>query len=180
MAELNPTDTTIVEKMRTNPNEGMKILMDQYQEKLYWHVRRLVVYEDDTEDMLQEIFIKIYLKFDSFKGDSSLFSWIYRLATNETLSFLRKKRMTNMPLDKARLQEADSFFEYGDKEAVALQESIHDLPPKQQTVFNLRYFDELSFKQIAEITNTSENAAKANYCFAKQKIIDRMKLLEIQ
>lgn len=179
MAELNPTDTTIVKKMRTNPNEGMRMLMDQYQEKLYWHVRRLVVYEADTEDMLQEIFIKIYLKFDSFKGDSSLFSWIYRLATNETLSFLRKKRTTNMPLDKASLQAADSFFEYGDKEAVALQESIHALPPKQQTVFNLRYYDELSFKQIAEITNTTENAAKANYCFAKQKIIDRMKLLEI-
>ncbi len=179
MAGMNPTDTTIIEKMRTNPNEGMRMLMDEYQEKLYWHVRRLVVYEDDTEDMLQEIFIKIYLKLDSFKGDSSLFSWIYRLATNETLSFLRKKKVNKLPLDKARLQAADSFFEYGDKEAVALLESIHDLPAKQQTVFNLRYYDELSFKQIAEITCTSENAAKANYCFAKQKIIDRMKLLAV-
>ena len=91
MAEMNPTDTTIIEKMRTNPNDGMRLLMDEYQERLYWHVRRLVVYEDDAEDLLQEIFIKIYLKFDSFKGNSSLFSWIYRLATNETLSFLRKK-----------------------------------------------------------------------------------------
>lgn len=92
MAEMNPTDTTIIEKMRTNPNDGMRLLMDEYQERLYWHVRRLVVYEDDAEDLLQEIFIKIYLKFDSFKGNSSLFSWIYRLATNETLSFLRKKK----------------------------------------------------------------------------------------
>lgn len=179
MAEMNPTDTTITEKMRTDPNEGMRLLMDEYQEKLYWHVRRLVVYEDDTEDMLQEIFIKIYLKFDSFKGNSSLFSWIYRLATNETLSFLRRKKVDKLPLDTARLQAADSFFEYGDKEAIALQESIHALPTKQQTVFNLRYYDDLSFKQIAEITNTSENAAKANYCFAKQKIVDRMKMLEI-
>ncbi len=179
MAEMNPTDTTITEKMRSDPNEGMRMLMDEYQERLYWHVRRLVVYEDDTEDMLQEIFIKIYLKFDSFKGNSSLFSWIYRLATNETLSFLRKKKVSNLPLDNARLQAADSFFEYGDKEAVALQESIHALPAKQQTVFNMRYYDDLSFKQIAEITNTSENAAKANYCFAKQKIIDKMKLLEM-
>lgn len=106
---MNPTDTTITEKMRTNPDEGMRMLMDEYQERLYWHVRRLVVYEDDTEDMLQEIFIKIYLKFDSFKGNSSLFSWIYRLATNETLSFLRKKKVSNLPLDNARLQAADSF-----------------------------------------------------------------------
>ncbi len=179
MAEINPTDTTIMEKMRTNPNEGMKLLMDEYQEKLYWHVRRLVVYEDDTEDLLQEIFIKIYLKFRSFKGNSSLFSWVYRLATNEALSFLRKKKRNGLPLDQARLQAADSFFEFGDKEAVALQESIHALPAKQQTVFNLRYYDDLSFKQIAEITNTSVNAAKANYCFAKQKIVDRMKLLEV-
>ena len=179
MAEINQTDATIMEKMRTNPNDGMKLLMDEYQEKLYWHVRRLVVYEDDTEDLLQEIFIKIYVKFNSFKGNSSLFSWIYRLATNEALSFLRKKKRDGLPLDQARLQAADSFFEFGDKEAVALQESIHALPAKQQTVFNLRYYDELSFKQIAEITHTSENAAKANYCFAKQKIVDRMKLLEI-
>ena len=125
------------------------------------------------------ILIKIYLKFDSFKGNSSLFSWIYRLATNETLSFLRKKKVSKVALDNAQTQAADSFFEYGDKEALALHDSIHALPAKQQTVFNLRYYDELSFKQIAEITSTSENAAKANYCFAKQKIIERMKLLEV-
>ena len=93
---MNPTDTTIIEKMRTNPNDGMRLLMDEYQERLYWHVRRLVVYEGDAEDLLQEIFIKIYLKFDSFKGNSSLFSWIYRLATNETLSFLRKKKVSKV------------------------------------------------------------------------------------
>lgn len=107
---MNPTDITITEKMRTDPNEGMRMLMDEYQERLYWHVRRLVVYEDDTEDMLQEIFIKIYLKFDSFKGNSSLFSWIYRLATNETLSFLRKKKVSNLPLDNARLASGRLFF----------------------------------------------------------------------
>ena len=115
---MNPTDTTIIEKMRTNPNDGMRLLMDEYQERLYWHVRRLVVYEDDAEDLLQEIFIKIYLKFDSFKGNSSLFSWIYRLATNETLSFLRKKKVSKVALDNAQTQAADSFFEYGDKEAL--------------------------------------------------------------
>ena len=175
---MNTTDATIIEKMRTHPNEGMRMLMDEYQERLYWHIRRLVVYEADAEDMLQEVFIKIYQKFDTFKGDSSLFSWIYRLATNATLSFLRKKKEQNLSLDKAKLQKADSFFEYGDREAVALQEAIHNLPPKQQTVFNLRYYDEMSFKQIAEITDSTESSAKANYCFAKQKIVDRMKMLE--
>ena len=175
---MNTTDATIIEKMRTHPNEGMRMLMDEYQERLYWHIRRLVVYEADAEDMLQEVFIKIYQKFDTFKGDSSLFSWIYRLATNATLSFLRKKKEQSLSLDKAKLQKADSFFEYGDREAVALQEAIHNLPPKQQTVFNLRYYDEMSFKQIAEITDSTESSAKANYCFAKQKIVDRMKVLE--
>ncbi len=175
---MNTTDATIIEKMRTHPDQGMRILMDEYQERIYWHIRRLVVYEEDAEDMLQEVFIKIYQKFDTFKGDSSLFSWIYRLATNATLSFLRKKKEESLSLDKARLQCAASYFEYGDREAVALQEAIHDLPPKQQTVFNLRYYDDLSFKQIAEITDTSESSAKANYCFAKQKIIDKMKMLE--
>lgn len=175
---MNTTDTIIMEKMRTQPNEGMKLLMDEYQERLYWHIRRLVVYEDDAEDMLQEVFVKIYQKFDTFKGNSSLFSWIYRLATNETLSFLRRKKEENLSLDMARLQTADSYFEYGDKEAIALQEAIHALPPKQQTTFNLRYYDELTFKQIAEIMETSESSAKANYCFAKQKIIERMKLLK--
>ena len=178
-SRMNTTDTIITEKMRTHPNEGMKMLMDEYQERLYWHIRRLVVHEDDAEDMLQEVFIKIYQKFDSFKGESSLFSWIYRVATNEVLSFLRKKKEEILPLDKARLHAADSYFEYGDKEAVALQEAIHNLPPKQQTTFNLRYYDELSFKQIAEITETSESSAKANFCFAKQKIIERMKQLEV-
>ena len=175
---MNTTDATIIEKMRTHPNEGMRMLMDEYQERLYWHIRRLVVYEADAEDILQEVFIKIYQKFDTFKGDSSLFSWIYRLATNATLSFLRKKKEQSLSLDKAKLQKADSFFEYGDREAVALQEAIHNLPPKQQTVFNLRYYDEMSFKQIAEITDSTESSAKANYCFAKQKIVDRMKMLE--
>ena len=175
---MNTTDATIIEKMRTHPNEGMRMLMDEYQERLYWHIRRLVVYEADAEDILQEVFIKIYQKFDTFKGDSSLFSWIYRLATNATLSFLRKKKEQNLSLDKAKLQKADSYLEYGDREAVALQEAIHDLPPKQQTVFNLRYYDEMSFKQIAEITDSTESSAKANYCFAKQKIVDRMKMLE--
>ena len=175
---MNTTDATIIEKMRTHPNEGMRMLMDEYQERLYWHIRRLVVYEADAEDILQEVFIKIYQKFDTFKGDSSLFSWIYRLATNATLSFLRKKKEQNLSLDKAKLQKADSYFEYGDREAVALQEAIHNLPPKQQTVFNLRYYDEMSFKQIAEITDSTESSAKANYCFAKQRIVDRMKMLE--
>ncbi len=176
---MNTTDATIIEKMQSHPNEGMRMIMDEYQERIYWHIRRLVVYEDDAEDMLQEVFIKIYQKFDSFKGESSLFSWIYRLATNTVLSFLRKKKEETLNLDKAILQKADSYFEYGDREAAALQEAIQALPLKQQTVFNLRYYDELSFKQIAEIVATSENSAKANYCFAKQKVIDRLKLMDM-
>ena len=172
---MNITDTDIMEKMRQNPNVGMKLLMDAYQERLYWHIRRLVVSHDDAQDLLQETFLKAYRSWDSFKGDSSLFSWLYRIATNVVLSSFRSQQPEGTQLDDVRGLEADSYFEFSDEEAVALLRAIHSLPPKQQAVFNMRYYDELSFKQIAEINDCSENSAKANYHFAKTKIVEQMR-----
>ena len=112
---------------------------------------------------------------DSFKGNSSLFSWLYRIATNVVLSSLRSKHPEGTQLDEVRGMAADSYFEFSDEEAVALQRAIHSLPPKQQAVFNMRYYDEMSFKEIADINDCSENSAKANYHFAKTKIVELMK-----
>ena len=90
---MNSTDQEIIEKMQSNPGVGMKLLMDTYQERLYWHIRRLVVSHDDAQDLLQETFLKVYRSFSSFKGNSSLFSWLYRVATNVTLSSLRVQNL---------------------------------------------------------------------------------------
>lgn len=172
---MHISDQDIMEKMQQNPNVGMKLLMDAYQERLYWHIRRLVVSHADAQDLLQETFLKVYRSWDSFKGNSSLFSWLYRIATNVVLSSLRSKHPEGTQLDEVRGMAADSYFEFSDEEAVALQRAIHSLPPKQQAVFNMRYYDEMSFKEIADINDCSENSAKANYHFAKTKIVELMK-----
>ena len=99
---MNIADNDIIEKMRQNPNLGMKLLMDAYQERLYWHIRRLVVSHDDAQDLLQETFLKVYRSWDSFKGNSSLFSWLYRIATNVTLSSLRSHKQAASLLDDAK------------------------------------------------------------------------------
>lgn len=117
---MNISDQDIMEKMRQNPNVGMKLLMDAYQERLYWHIRRLVVSHDDAQDLLQETFLKVYRSWDSFKGNSSLFSWLYRIATNVVLSSLRSKHLEGTQLDEVRGMAADSYFEFSDEEAVAL------------------------------------------------------------
>lgn len=174
---MNISDNDIIEKMRQNPNVGMKLLMDAYQERLYWHIRRLVVSHDDAQDLLQETFLKAYRSFDGFKGNSSLFSWLYRIATNATLSSLRSQHQEVNLLDDAKGLKADSYFEFSDEEAVALQRAIHSLPPKQQAVFNMRYYDEMSFRDIAEANDCTESSAKANYHFAKSKIVEQMKQL---
>lgn len=174
---MNISDNDIIEKMRQNPNIGMKLLMDAYQERLYWHIRRLVVLHDDAQDLLQETFLKAYRSFDGFKGNSSLFSWLYRIATNVTLSYLRSQNRETSLLDDAKGLQADSYFEFTNREAVALQKAIHSLPPKQQAVFNMRYYDEMSFHEIAEANECTESSAKANFHFAKSKIVEQMKQL---
>ena len=171
------SDNDIIEKMRQNPNLGMKLLMDTYQERLYWHIRRLVVSHDDAQDLLQETFLKVYRSWDSFRGNSSLFSWLYRIATNVTLSSLRSQKQEASLLDDAKGLAADGYFEFGDDEAVALQKAIHSLPPKQQAVFNMRYYDEMSFREIAAANDCTESSAKANFHFAKSKVVEQMKQL---
>lgn len=173
---MSISETEIIDKMQSSPQQGMKLLMDAYQERLYWHIRRLVVSHDDAQDLLQEVFLKVYRSFATFKGESSLFSWLYRIATNMTLSFLRNKGLECSTLDVARDKASDGYFSFTDNEAVALQEAIHTLPPRQQMVFNMRYYDDLSFHDIAGICSITESAAKTNYHLAKNKVIEQLKV----
>ena len=150
-------------------------LVTLYKERLYWHIRNIVKSHDDTDDVLQNTFIKVYRNIDSFKGDSKLFSWMYRIATNEAITFLNK-RAKQMQISSEELQSiaisnlsSDVYFE-GDQIQLKLQKAVATLPEKQQMVFNMKYFQDLKYKDIAEILETSEGALKASYHIAIKKI----------
>ena len=154
------------------------MLMMKYQEPLYWHIRRLVVSHDDAQDAAQETFVRIYRSFDQYRGDCSFRSWIYRIATNEALRIISKRRQEVISLESAatgvQFIAGDNYIDYDDKVAVKLQKAILTLPPKQQLAFNLRYYDELSFEEIARIADSTPTSIKASYHVAKEKIVKYM------
>ena len=158
---------------------GFAHLVRKYQSRLYWHVRKLVVDHDDADDLLQEIFVKVWRALPNFRQDAQLFTWIYRIATNECLSFLgSRKRQAFKPMTEAtealaaRL-EADEMPGADDIER-KLQQAILTLPDKQRLVFNLRYYDEMPYEQMSDVTGTSVGALKASYHHAAKKIEDFM------
>ena len=150
-------------------------LVRQYSEPLYWHVRGIVGSHDDTDDLLQDIFIKVWKALPGFRGDSDPFTWLWRIATNEALSFLRKAKVraalsfTSIDKEAERISDPTPFFD-GDKAMRALRKAIASLPDKQRLVFTMRYYEELPYEQIAAITGTSEGALKASYHIAYEKI----------
>jgi len=153
------------------------MLVRKYQQRVYWHVRKMVIDHDDADDITQEVFIKIHKAIDTFREDSQLFTWIYRIATNECLNFLAKKRRRFfLPLEDISGQlssKIDSSSDIsGDEIQKKLQKVLLQLPDKQRLVFNMRYFDDLSYEDIAEITKTSVGALKASYHHAAKKIED--------
>ncbi|MFM1879602.1 MAG: hypothetical protein RLZZ241_2468 [Bacteroidota bacterium] len=150
-------------------------LVKQYQERLYWPIRRIVLYHEDADDVLQETFIKVHKHIGQFKGESQLYSWIYRIATNEALTFL-KRRARIQGLTDSDLQdkmvanlEADTFFD-GDQAALLLQRGLTTLPEKQRLVFNLKYFESMTYDEMSEILETSVGALKASYHHAVKKL----------
>lgn len=162
--------------------EAFRLIVDNYSERLYWHVRRFVCCHEDTDDLLQDIFIKIWAALPSFRGDAQLFTWAYRIATNEVLNFLRKQKFRAMiSLDSAsailmkRIDE-DVHFN-GDRLQRELHKAIQKLPEKQRIVFNLRYFDEMKYEDISAITGTSVGALKASYHHAYNKIKENLQSL---
>ena len=155
-------------------------LVSLYKERLYWHIRNMVKDHNDADDVLQNTFIKVFNNIENFKGESRLFSWMYRIATNEAINHLNQKAK-NLKLISEELQdhivgnlESDIYFE-GDEIQLELQKAIATLPEKQQLVFNMKYFEELKYKEISDILGTSEGALKASYHIAVKKIEDYLK-----
>ncbi len=168
-------DIKIIELMgrESSRQEGFRLLMVQYREPIYWHIRRLVVRHEDAEDVMQECFINIYRYFDSFKGDSSLKTWIYKIATNEALRHCTKNRLEMNSYDtESRLIDlfsAEQNINFDTAQAV-LQRAILALPEKQRITFNLRYYEDMTYEQIAEVTGSSVATLKTNYHYASAKI----------
>jgi RNA polymerase sigma-70 factor (ECF subfamily) len=170
-------EETLVNELqhKATQEKAFEVLVNTYKERLYWHIRRIVLNHDDADDVLQNTFIKVYRNINGFKGDSKLFSWMYRIATNESLSFLKQKSRKLGLNDGAyqdRLVEslaADVYFE-GDSIQLQLQKAIATLPEKQKLVFNMKYFEELKYEEISEILDTSVGGLKASYHLAVKKI----------
>lgn len=162
-------------KQAATKERAFTAIIKKYQEKLYWHVRRLVVDHDDANDVLQNMFIKVWNGLENFREDSQLYTWLYRIATNEGLSFLeQQKRRSTISLSDvesglSNKVKADTHFD-ANKLEWKLQVAIQQLPEKQRIVFNLRYFDELPYQEMSRILDTSEGALKASYHHAAKKI----------
>lgn len=172
-------DKDIIEAVHKNPEQGLKILMSTYGKPLYWHIRRLVVSHDDAEDATQETFIRIHQSFAQYNGKGSFRAWIFRIASNEALRLIgRRKGRDTVSLDEqtdsALFLKSDEWLDNSDGLAAKLQKAILSLPAKQQLTFNMRYYDDMSYTDIAEITNSTVTSAKANYHVAKEKIIQFM------
>ena len=167
----------IIKATKANPEQGFRELMSRFMEPVYWHIRRLVVAHEDAQDAAQETFVRIYRSLDQYSGERSFSAWIYRIATNEALRVIeRNNRRAFQTLDETTADfTADAYIDYTDVEAVKLQRAIHTLPTKQQVAFNLRYYDEMSYEGIAEVTGSTEGAAKSNYHLAKEKIVEYLR-----
>ena len=152
-----------------------RLLVSTHKQRLYWHIRKIVLNHENADDVLQNTFIKVFRHIDGFKGDSKLYSWMFRIATNESISFLNKEAK-HLKIDMKTLQEqqvdnlkADVYFD-GDEIQLKLQKAIISLPQKQQLVFNMKYFDDLKYEEMSEILDTSVGALKASYHHARKKI----------
>jgi RNA polymerase sigma-70 factor (ECF subfamily) len=170
-------DKELLQKIR-NPetrNYGFNMLVRSYQQRVYWLIRKMVIDHDDADDLTQEVFVNIHKAIDAFREDSQLFTWIYRIATNECLTFLnKKKRRFFLPLEDVGAQlsaKIDTSSQVsGDDIEKKLQKALLTLPDKQRLVFNLKYFEDMPYEEMANVTNTSVGALKASYHHAVKKI----------
>ncbi|MDT7833203.1 RNA polymerase sigma factor [Flavobacteriaceae bacterium S356] len=167
----------LVEQLKDahSKEKAFRVLISEYKERLYWHIRKIVISHDDTDDVLQNTFIKVFRGIDNFKQDSKLYSWMYRIATNESITFLNKRareRNTDISEIKQELVStlgSDTLFT-GDAIEITLQKAIATLPQKQQLVFNMKYFDHMKYDEISVVLETSVGALKASYFHAVKKI----------
>ena len=175
---MTPTDENIISLMQSpkEKEQGFHMLVRAYQSKLYWHIRRFLVIHEATEDTLQETFIKVYQNFNQFKKKSKLYTWLYRIATNEALQQLEKiKKMHKTDdniTDFMHNKIDDSDLPNADEIQIGLQKAIQSLPEKQKLVFSMRYYDEIPYDEMSKILDMSVGTLKTNYHYAKQKIED--------
>jgi RNA polymerase sigma-70 factor (ECF subfamily) len=159
---------------------AFRLLISQYKERLYTHIRKMVLNHDDADDVLQNSLIKVWNGLDSFRGESSLFTWLYRIATNESITFINQRKRRMLPGSNEANEflvetlESDPYFD-GDEWQLLLQKAIAVLPDKQRLVFNMKYFDEIKYEDMAKILDTSVGALKASYHHAVKKIEEYLK-----
>lgn len=176
-------DKELLEKLfdEGTRNFAFNQLVRKYQERVYWHIRKMVIDHDDADDIVQEVFIKVYKNIGKFREDAQLFTWIYRIATNECLTFLnKKKRRFFLPIGDVEAElnnKLDSSSNMdGNEIQIKLQKALLKLPAKQRLVFNMKYYDDMKYEEIANITETSVGALKASYHHAVKKIEELLKM----
>lgn len=182
MALTDRSDAELLQQFRNAATKepAYTTLIKKYQERLYWHVRRMVVDHDDANDVLQNVFIRVWNALENFREDAQLYTWLYRIATNESLTFLenQKKRsavsLSDVESGLSNKIKADQNFD-ANKLEWKLQLAIQGLPEKQKLVFNLRYYDEMPYEEMSRVLETSEGALKASYHHAVKKIEDYIK-----
>ena len=155
------------------------MIVEKFRSPMYWHIRRMVISHEDAEDVLQETFIRIFRAMDDFRQESSLTTWVYRIATNECIRFLNRRKEQAVSTEEVHDElmsklMASEYVDYDNAMEVKFQQAILSLPEKQRLVFNLRYYDELKYAEISRITDTKVETLKSNYHFAKEKIKEYM------
>ena len=173
-------DSDIHEMLKTDPEKGFRLIVQRYSTKLYWHIRRLVLLHEDADDALQNTFINAWRSISSFRNESSVYTWLYSIATNEALTLINKRgRNSSVSFDDLGAHfsnsiEGSSWFD-GDEAQVLLQNAILKLPEKQRVVFNLKYYEDMSYEDMSIVLNTSVGALKASYHHAVKKVEDFIK-----
>lgn len=176
MTKVEYKDDQIIKlcNVKETREKGFRLLMTKYQERLYWHIRRMVKTHEDTDDVLQNTFVKVYRNLEKYRADAKLYTWLYKIATNESLNHFRKiERNKSVSIDNEDSNiynlKSDNYFD-GNLAQMKLASAIDTLPEKQKLVFNLRYYDEMPYKDMSEVLNTSVGALKASYHLAAKKI----------
>jgi len=168
-------DDNISELLKTDIDKGFRVVVEKYSSRLYWHIRRLVILHEDADDALQNTFINAWKSIENFRHESSLYTWLYTIATNEALTLINKRKknaavsLDDLETHFANSQEGSTWFD-GDEAEVMLQNAILQLPEKQRIVFNLKYFDKMTYQDMSKVLKTSEGALKASYHHAVKKI----------
>jgi RNA polymerase sigma factor (sigma-70 family) len=173
--EIEDIEILALFKDESTKEKGFKLLLKKYQKRIYWHIRKILVSHDDTDDVTQNTFVKVYYSLDGFREESKLYTWIYRIATNESLSFIKKKKESlyadwdSVEFALSESLVGDTYFD-GNQIQLKLQQALLTLPEKQRIVFNMKYFDQIKYEDMSEILDTSVGALKASYHHAVKKI----------